>query len=566
MTEKQVDDQKRIEEETNSSPAVPSGARTSPLLKGFLLILVLIISAGASYRAGLLEPWIRWAKSYQASGKATTVLSGLPVWDLLSSHNELTVVGKTPVDPSEVLLPSKSDGTGSTDSAKSCPPELFRAQSQEGEVTTRGAIVAGSVALPENKSESSKKDFAEAPTIVTRKPSETEPGGKETGKERSILPASAASEAHKAAAREEADSLDQLPTNHKPDKATQKEQRAAKPENNPPPIPKNLKKKSTGSHQPKTNRSDVAVVPTPESGSSDTAKSDRYQLPGAMLVKIASYEGSLTKWGIMVILDDAASMAKKVKPWSPNRSRAAVTLVEKLPEIMTPGSKMAVRDFLCRKSASKKKGRPCLSHMLYDWSDSPFKQLKQSLERVDPRGSNNPCAAAAFVVKRDLSGLGQLSARVLVVTNGAAKCVGVGVTKAIDRHRGSGKVALDVIALGMRQKYSRGYALLAKRTGGVFLRVNGPDDLDRTLARYKKILHKRTLERIEVRGENAVFTVTPGKEITLAPGSYSVVLPLVENLKESKRKITNVTVKSGETKVLQVRIKKGRPVVRFAKK
>jgi len=176
MTENKVDDQKRIEEEPRSMPEVPSGSRTIPFLKGFLLILVPIIAAGVAYRAGLLEPSIKWLKSYRASDKPATVLTGLPVQDLLSSRNVLTVVGKSPVDPSQVSLSSfdKSRDADSPDSAKACPPDLLGAQTQEGEVTNRTTIAAGSVGLPEKESESSKKDNAEIPTIVTRKPSEND--------------------------------------------------------------------------------------------------------------------------------------------------------------------------------------------------------------------------------------------------------------------------------------------------------------------------------------------------------------------------------------------------------
>ena len=119
-------------------------------------------------------------------------------------------------------------------------------------------------------------------------------------------------------------------------------------------------------------------------------KEERFQLPGSLLVKIKDYEGSLTKWGIMVILDDSRYMARKTKSWSGGRSRTAATLVEKLPDVVTPGSKIAVRDFLCRKSTRKKSRGVCLSHMLYDWAGSPFNQLQETLERSDPAGWNNP--------------------------------------------------------------------------------------------------------------------------------------------------------------------------------
>ncbi len=567
MTDKKVDDTKRIDEEPNSLPAVPAGSRMSPFLKGLLLILVPIIAAAAAYRAGLLDPAIGWVKSYQAGGQPVTALTGLPVTDLISSSDLLTAVGKSPVDPSSVLFPSfdESRGTNSPDAAKACPPELFEAESQEGEVSNRTTIKAGSVGLSKKESEPPEKDGADKPAIMTRKPSEKDSGGKEG--DRSISPSSAVHEAHAAdPAMESDESFDLSGAKNVQGTAKGKERHTANPVKPPPPIPRKTSDRTKGVHQPNSHRGEAVVSTKPDSAPSDAATAERFRLPGALKVKIAGYAGSLSKWGIMVILDDSASMAKKAKPWAPNRNRAAVTLVGKLPEIMTPGSKIAVRDFLCRKSTDKGRGRPCLSHMLYGWAGSPFKELKPSLDRVDPQGWNNPCAAAAFVVKRDLRGLGKLAARVLLVTNGDAKCKGREVVRAIDRFKGNGKIALDVIALRMFRKSRRSYVRLVKKTGGAFLKVAGPDDLDMTLERYKKVLHKRTLEQVEVRGENSVYTVNPGEEITLAPGSYSVVLPLVANLKPSKRTIGNVTIKSGETKILKVKIRKGRPQVRFARR
>jgi hypothetical protein len=100
--------------------------------------------------------------------------------------------------------------------------------------------------------------------------------------------------------------------------------------------------------------------------------------------------------GLMVILDDSVVMARKTKPWTPSRSQAAESFVAKLAGNLTPGSKMAVRDFLCKQSDPNKKQKEtaCLSHMLFEWAESPFAGLKEKLALVNPRGHNNPCAAA----------------------------------------------------------------------------------------------------------------------------------------------------------------------------
>ncbi|MFH1113015.1 MAG: hypothetical protein V1792_03755 [Pseudomonadota bacterium] len=567
MTDKNSDDTKRIDEEPDTTPAVPAGNRMSPYLKGLLLVVVPIMAAGTVYRAGWLDPAIGRLKSPEADEKPVTALTGLPVKDLVSSSDLLTAVGNSPVDPSSVLFPSfdKPAADEPSDAAKACPPDALEAKSQENQPASGTTVTADSRDPSEKESEPSPEDVGEKPEIVTRKPSEADPGEKE--EERTVLPAAAADEAHRAESGTGSDEEPDRSSAKNPRKTDKgKDRHAEASVNNPPPIPRKTGGKTKGGEQSKTDGSDAAALQKPDLEASEAANAERFQLPGALQVRIEGYEGSLPQWGIMVILDDSAFMAKNAKPWSPNPSRAAVTLVGKLPGIMPPGSKIAVRDFLCGKSTDKGRGRPCLSHMLYDWSGSPFKELKPSLERVDPQGSNNPCAAAAYVVKRDFSGIGRLSPRVLVVTNGSAKCAGGKLLKAIDGHGGNGKVVLDVIALRMLNKAARSYVKPVKKTGGAFLKVSGPDELDGTLARYKKVLHKRTVEQVEVRGEKSVYTVNPGEDITLAPGSYSIVLPLVAKLKPSKRTIPNVTIKSGETKILKVRIKQGKPQVRFAKK
>ena len=75
----------------------------------------------------------------------------------------------------------------------------------------------------------------------------------------------------------------------------------------------------------------------------------------------------------MVILDDSVVMARKAKPWTPSRSQAAESFVGRAAGNLTPGSKMAVRDFLCKQSDANKKQKEtaCLSHMLSEWADPP---------------------------------------------------------------------------------------------------------------------------------------------------------------------------------------------------
>lgn len=559
MPEKKSDKKKRNDKEP-ATESSRTGSRKSLLLKSLFLILVPAVAIGAAYQAGLLEPAIRWANTFRATGEQRAVLTGMPVETLISSREVLSVVGKSPIDPSQVLFPSfDTPDTGKlSDGPKSCPPDILGVQAQEGEVTGKRVVRTGSVEIVEGTATSSEPKAPDSPAIVTRKPSDK---------------ASSADSKHSARAPEaileKAHGADAKKRNRSDGAGSRKTQQTNKGSGHPPKasdasLATDSKKGESASGRRETSKRGgqkgrAGAAP------SESDKEERFQLPGSLLVKIKGYEGSLIKWGIMVILDDSRAMARKTRTWSAGRSQAATALVEKLPGIVTPGTKIAVRDFLCRKSARKRKRGVCLSHLLFDWSGSPFKELKETLARSDPAGRNNPCAAARYAVKRDLSGLGELAPRVLVVTAGVTKCAASNVVRAINKYRGGEKVAVDVVGLGMRRQTRRGYIRLAKKTGGLFLTVDSPAKVDRALARYRKTLRKRAMEKVEVRGDNVVFTVNPGEEITLAPGSYSVILPLVGRLKASRRTISNVKINSGETKVLKVKIRKGRPVVRFAR-
>ena len=105
MSEQKADKKKRNDKEP-AARASRSGSRKGLLLKSFILILVLLGAVGAAYRAGLLDPAIKRVKAYKIAGKPRAALTGLPLESLISSRKDLSVVGKSPVDPSKVLFPS----------------------------------------------------------------------------------------------------------------------------------------------------------------------------------------------------------------------------------------------------------------------------------------------------------------------------------------------------------------------------------------------------------------------------------------------------------------------------
>ncbi len=300
--------------------------------------------------------------------------------------------------------------------------------------------------------------------------------------------------------------------------------------------------------------------------SPDVDKPEKYQLPGSLVVSIKNYKGTKVDWGLMVILDDSASMGRNVKPWDPNRMASALKSVQKLPGVLEPGSKMAVRDFHCGKPKQRgaADGR-CMSRMLYDWQAPPFKGLKDKLKDTSPSGATNPCAAAAYSLKKDFSGVGKLRPRILLVTGGAGKCQHGNVLKALKDAGLAGKVRVDVVSLGIGKKAKRDYSALAAKTSGAYLQVDKPADLEMVLARYAHTLKTLEKKQMEVRGKDAVFKFTSDEEITLAPGKYTVTLPDIPGLNVSKRALTDIQIDSGQNRRLTVVIKNGRPVVQTAK-
>jgi hypothetical protein len=265
----------------------------------------------------------------------------------------------------------------------------------------------------------------------------------------------------------------------------------------------------------------------------------------------------------MTILDDSAAMGRKKKPWRPDRMSAAREFLEGIIEKMPKGSKLAVRDFYCS-AAKRKRTRTsslCLSHMLYDWSESPHISLKEKLLRVSPFGRTNPCAAAAFTLKKDFPGVKDLHPRVAILTSGMSRCRGREVVRIIDTRWAARKPHVDVIGFGLTPRAARGYHLLAKKTGGVMLKVSGPDDIDRMVKKYAKALDERVTGSIHVKGADSGFKVAPNEEITLAPGSYDIVLPDVEGLEVSDRTISGIEIQSGKTSHVDVKLRKGK--VRF---
>jgi hypothetical protein len=439
--------------------------------------------------------------------------------NLFSSGKLLKGVGQSPVDPAKVLFPSMEktlDPNGPT-KTKSCPP----------------GVSAGSFTA----SETQHSDDSEAPVL----PSDREPTLK-TGESPSV---EARVPEPTVAVAEASDNAGDPPVKSGTILETTPQDKGG------PTKQKISPKKET-----------VATAPPSAPEITDKSKAEQFQLPGSMTVKIHNYSGAVAKWGLMVILDDSAHMARKNRLWAGNRLKSAANLIEKIPEAMPPGSKLAVRDFQCSKPDKdrKKKPAPCLSRMLYDWSEAPFPGLSDKFADLSPGGVTNPCAAAAFSLKKDFEAItaSKLSPRVLIVTDGSGKCLKGDAAAIVEQIFGKESARVDVLGLGMAKNKDFGYSGLAKKTNGVFYTMNNPGDTDQVLSRYGKALKTPIMEKITIRGEKSVFTAVPGEEVTLVPGEYSVELPVVAGIQSSKRTVQNVKISSGEAVVLEIKMKKGK--------
>lgn len=302
---------------------------------------------------------------------------------------------------------------------------------------------------------------------------------------------------------------------------------------------------------------------------SESEKVEQFQIPGSLVVTIHEYSGTMPKWALMVILDDSASMVRRIKAWGSSRFDTAVNFIAKLPDILPPGSKLAIRDFLCPKGEENKKSKitSCPARMLYPWTEAPFSALKEKLGQADGAGTTNPCADAVYSMKQDFSSLDGFTPRILMVTDGTGKCSVEQVIKAIDTRGEKERIGLDVVAVGMHQKRMATFGKLAKSANGFFFSVDKPADVESAVARYGKILKTPVMEKIEVRGQKGlVVHVAPDQEITLTAGVYTVVLPLVAGIKPSLRVVDNIKINPGETTHLDVRVKKGRLMTKVSKK
>jgi hypothetical protein len=489
---------------------------------------ILGVIALVAYSLGAFTPVFRLAGLLGSEKDLSAVQTTAPVGDIDRPDTSEKTEEATPVDPSKARLPlldkpTLLEGQVAREPAPPAPESSLhgrqRASPPEAGATP-GAPLSGE----------------QPPSIVTRQPAASPTPEDDLSRRLSKEPDKGDSpdkgkEAQIAAAPRE--SLD----------TTQKEQ-----------------KESEATTTPRTTQPGIASR-KPPAEPEDQGRSEQFQLPGSLIVNIPKYTGVTPKWALMVILDDSAIMGRKNKSWNPSRLQTAINLAGKLPTAIAPGSKIAVRDFVCTKSEDKKKARVnCLSNIRYDWAESPFKGLTEKVGQSTPGGINNPCAAAAFSLKKDFAAISGLTPRILVLTDGTPKCNHSDLFSALDEH-GKDRVSVDVVAIGMKKKRLNAYSAVTKKTNGFFVKIDKPSDVENAVKSYEKTLKAKLMEKIEIRGEKATITTIPGKEVTLVPGTYSVMLPAVAGIHASKRRIENVKISSGQARTITIEPEKGRPVI-----
>lgn len=547
MSEQDLETRKPDPGNDKETAVVPGNTARKVLALLAVMALIIVVATIASFRADLLKPLL------SRVGLSPTIAPPEPVFtkitgdDALSSGNLLAEVGKIPsgVDSSDVGSDVKSQEPGVGEGTSPAPVGSEEAKNRPASEAASQGTRSGAENI--GRAEGSaplRPKSVETPVTVNGSP-KIDSGDRST----STLSGQVRS-ADSDSPKETRES--QQPGSSSSD-GTETTKRISTIDSGPA-------KASSKTNEPKISAAKTAP------DWQDTNRTEQFQLPGSLLVKIHNYVGTDVRWELMVIMDDSSIMARQTKAWTPSRAKTSINFVAKLPGLLPPGSYLAVRDFACPKKEGNDKSHRCLSRMLFDWSPAPFRQLREKLENAEWGGHTDPCAAAAFAAKNDFKGQKGLSPRILIISSGAEKCGTAGVIKALSHLASKGKPPVDVLAMGMNPKKKRGYSTLASRTEGMFLGVEKPGEMDQALARYEKVLKAKMMEKIEVRTNKSVSYITPFQEANLAPGTCTVTLPIIQGLDPSRRAVPNVKISPGETTTIEVSIKKGRPTIRTGKK
>jgi hypothetical protein len=201
-----------------------------------------------------------------------------------------------------------------------------------------------------------------------------------------------------------------------------------------------------------------------------------------------------------------------------------------------------------------------VSRLLSDWREGSDGVPNISVNEAMSRGTNNLCAAGEFAVKRDLPAIGQnLHPRVLMLTDGGSECdprnLGSHMTKGVF---GAGTAALDVIAIDMKDSVAATYGEAASATQGLFMKVDRREELPSVLSRYLEVLNQRVRKPLTLQGAGLEQEIWPGEAVRLPAGTYALTLPTHGHMETSENRLAGISVRSGETTVLDLKMVNGR--------
>jgi O-antigen ligase len=298
---------------------------------------------------------------------------------------------------------------------------------------------------------------------------------------------------------------------------------------------------------------------------SATSSRSETEPPGELIIKIQSYTGTAHDWAIMCILDNSISMARTDESWRPNRLEGATEFLRMLSESMQAGSKIGVRGFIDEAPLRRRQAELQLrvSRVLCHWMDTPAKSLELAMGERFTQGENNVCAATELSLQRDFWPKdSSVVPRTLLLTDGSSKCPAGDIRESYGKARGGPTApVLDVAAFGMKEATSEFYAETVREANGVFMKIDTRGDIPSVVSDYITWLGKLIQAPVVVSGESDEHTVEQGTPLRLPPGEYTVILPETRGLDASDRRIANVVVTPGQTKVLNVSITDGKLTV-----
>ncbi len=316
--------------------------------------------------------------------------------------------------------------------------------------------------------------------------------------------------------------------------------------------------------QPSSRSRSTDNHPVAEGGKGQAASRPFEKNSGTLVVHIENYVGTHINWQLMLIVDNSDTLYAEAPPWQPTRARAASDFLSGLPRVLPATAKVAVRDFSSETFGRKGDWQVPLrvSRLLCSWDEAPFSQLGRVALQMDSAKQNNLCNAAANSMQTDFDPSEDFSGRVVLVTDGSARCSWDRIVQLAQATPLKAGITVDVVALGMTDAHQQPFLNLANETRGEFVRLERPADVKPALERYGAALRRVRPATVELRGFTGHFRVLPGKEITLPAGPYTLVLPQMDGLDPSKKKVPQrIRVKAGEATSVTLSLTDGQPTI-----